>query len=195
MTIPLPQPRLDGGVSIEVALEMRCSVREFSSRPIALEDASQLLWAGQGISRGGKGRTAPSAGAHYPIELYLVTGDVADLAPGVYHYNPRRHDLTQRLTGDLRTKLAEASLGQTWIAGASLIVVFTAVFGRTTVEYGEPGINYVIMEVGSVYQNVDLQAAALGLGTTVVGAFSAEHVAGLLALPEDHLPQALMPVG
>ncbi len=195
MTIPLPRRRLDGPVGLEAALESRRSVREFSSEPLTLEHASQLLWAAQGINREGSGRTTPSAGAHCPIELYLVASDVAALTPGAYHYRPDHHDLTQCAEGDLRVELADASLQQTWMVGAPLVVVITAVFGRTTAEYGARGVNFVHMEVGSVYQNVHLQAAALELGTTVVGAFDDERVTRLLGLPADHEPLAMMPVG
>jgi SagB-type dehydrogenase family enzyme len=177
-------------------LEQRLSERELSGEPASLATAAQLLWAAQGITRGGKGRTAPSAGAHYPIELYLLAGRVTELASGVYHYRPHHHDLIPGVTADhLLVEVADACFEQTWIAGASLVVVITAVFERTTVEYGERGNDYVLMEVGSVYQNLHLQAAALGLGATVVGAFSGERITSVLGLPENHLPQALMPVG
>jgi SagB-type dehydrogenase family enzyme len=97
--------------------------------------------------------------------------------------------------GDSRVELAEVCLKQTWMAGAPLVVIVAAVYRRTTAEYGDRGIRFVFMEVGSVYQNIHLQAAALGLGTTVVGAFDAERAIRLLELPVDHEPLAMMPVG
>jgi len=176
-------------------LELRRSVREFSAEHVTLEHISQLLWAAQGITRDGKGRAAPSAGAHYPVEVYLVAGDVPGLSQGTYHYRPGRHDLEQRTVGDHRAELADAALQQTWMVDAPLIIVIAAVFGRTTAEYGDRGNHYVFMEVGSVYQNVHLQTAALGLGTTVVGAFDDARVARVLGLPDDQEPLAMMPVG
>ncbi len=195
VTVPLPRPRLDGGVGVEAALESRRSVREFSAEELSLDHLSQLLWAAQGVTRGGRGRTVPSAGAHYPMELYVVAGDVPGLVPGTYRYRPERHDLEHRRAGDVRAELADAALQQTWMVGAPLVIVVTAVFSRTTGEYGDRGRHYVFMEVGSVYQNVHLQAATLNLGTTVVGAFEDERVARLLGLPIDHEPLVMMPVG
>ena len=176
-------------------MELRHSEREFSPECLTLEHVSQLLWAAQGVTRGGKSRTAPSAGAHYPLELYVVAGDVAGLDAGIFHLRPRHHDLVQKRGGDHRAELADAALQQAWIVGAPLIVVIAGVFSRTTAEYGDRGVHYVLMEVGSVYQNIHLQATALGLGTTVVGAFDDERVARLLGLPDDHKPLAMMPVG
>ena len=122
-TIPLPRPQPGGSVGLEAALELRRSVREFSAEGLNLDHVSQLVWAAQGVTRKGKGRTAPSAGAHYPLELYVVAGDVVGLDPGTYHYHPKRHDLEQRSSVDLRTQLADAALQQTWMAAAPLVIV------------------------------------------------------------------------
>ena len=196
-TLSLPPPHETGPLSVEGALAARRSVREFRAEALALEDAAQLLWAVQGItdsSSWGR-RAAPSAGALYPLEVALVAGEVQGLGPGVYRYLPRDHTLRPALEGDRRAELAAAALGQDWIAEASCTLVLAAVFRRTTGKYGARGERYVHMEVGHAAQNVYLQARALGLGTTMVGAFRDEAVRRLLGFAEDEAPLAVLPVG
>jgi SagB-type dehydrogenase family enzyme len=193
--VRLPEPSLDGKVPVERALALRRSVREFASEPLSLSAASQLLWAAQGVTEPGGGRTAPSAGALYPLEVYLVAGAVTDLPPGVYHYEPRRHRLVLSAKGDRRAGVAEAALDQDWVAEAPAILVLAAVQQRTARKYGARAARYVHIEVGHAAQNVYLQALALGLGTTVVGAYRDDALAGLLELPRQAKPLALLPVG
>jgi SagB-type dehydrogenase family enzyme len=140
-------------------------------------------------------RAAPSAGALYPLEVALVTGEVRGLVPGVYRYLPRSHALAPTLNGDLRAKLAKAALGQTWIAEAACALVLAAIYRRTTRKYGPRGERYVHIEVGHAAQNVYLQAGALGLGTTIVGAFRDEEVQRLLGFEADEMPLGIMPIG
>lgn len=196
--VNLPAPRFDSDVSIEETLLKRRSIRRYTRDAITLQDVSQLLWAAQGITerRGGYGlRTAPSAGALYPLETYVVVGNVQDLAPGVYRYLPEHHRLTRVAGGDLRADLAAAALGQDWVRQGAAIIVFTAVYERTTGRYGERGIMYVHMEVGHAAQNVCLQAVALNLGTVVVGAFYDDRVRDILKLPKNEQPLYIIPVG
>ncbi len=207
--IPLPPVRHDGTVSVERALSERRSVREFSGARLTLEEIAQLLWAAQGITKpgdrpsgwnaawtwmGGR-RTAPSAGALYPLELYLLAGAVADLAVGLYRYVPQSHALTRVRDGDLRARLAGAALDQRAIGVAPALLVITAVYPRTAVKYGDRAERYVHIEVGSAAQNVYLEAEALGLGTLFVGAFHDAAVTEALGLPHDHAPLGIMPVG
>jgi SagB-type dehydrogenase family enzyme len=193
--IPLPTAGPDQEMSVGEALEQRRSIREFSRDGLILEDVSQLLWAAQGITGRRGFRTAPSAGALYPLELYIVTGDVAGLAPGVYRYRPKKHDLVLVATGDLRKPLASAALGQTWVRRAPMVLVIAGVYERTMTKYGQRGRRYVHMEVGHAAQNIYLQATANGLGTVMVGAFHDKEVQEVLSLPVDHEPLGLMPVG
>ncbi len=193
--IPLPAPQTTGPLSIEEALFQRSSVRELRPEPISLAEAGQLLWAAQGIARQGGYRTAPSAGALYPLEVLLVAGSVHDLSPGVYRYRPRDHALAPILEEDLRGKLAAAALGQSFIKDGAAVLVITAVYERTTAKYGQRGIRYVHMEVGYASENIHLQAAALGLGTVAVGAFHDDRVQELLNLPANEHPLLIMPVG
>ena len=193
--VALPAPRLDGAVAIERVLAERRSAREYTRGALTLPQVAQLLWAAQGITHRDGARTAPSAGALYPLELYLVAGEVRDLAPGVYRYVPARHQLEAVATGDLRRALCAAALAQECVAEGATVFVFTAVARRTTRKYGTRGVRYVHIEVGHAAQNLALQATALGLGSVTVGAFDDDAVAHLLKLPRGEAPFYLMPVG
>lgn len=193
--LSLPAPRQDSGFSLERALHERRSVREFGKTALTQDEVSQLLWAAQGITSRDGLRAAPSAGALYPLELYLVAGVVRDLDPGVYRYAPAGHKLVKIIAGDQRHKLAAAAHGQDSVADAAAMLVFTAVERRTTRKYGSRGVRYVHIETGHAAQNVFLQATALGLGAVVVGAFDDDAVGALLQLPQGETPLYLMPLG
>ncbi len=196
---PLPSPRLRGEMSLEEAIQRRRSVRDYTGEPLLLSEVGQLLWAAQGVTSEWGGRAAPSAGGTYPLELYVVVGEVAGegggLAPGVYRYRPGTHDLVAWVEGDRRAALAAASLNQAWVREAAIDVVVAAVFARTTRTYGERGVRYVHLEAGHAAQNLSLQAVGLGLGTVVVGAFYDVDVQEVLELPADHEPLYVIPVG
>lgn len=193
--VTLPAPAPGGEMTVTAALGARRSLRDFAGAAIGLDEVARLLWAAQGITDPMGLRTAPSAGALYPLECHLVAGAVTGLAAAVYRYDPHRHDLTPTLAGDRRGELAAAALGQTWLAAAPAVIVIAAVARRTMAKYGERGIRYVHIETGHAAENVYLQAAALGLGTTIVGAFDDARVHGLLAMAPDEDPLALLPVG
>jgi SagB-type dehydrogenase family enzyme len=193
--VELLRPRLDGELAVERALLRRRSVREYAGGALTLGEVSQLLWAAQGITHPLGFRTAPSAGALYPIEVYLVVGNVAELRPGVYRYDPRAHTLSAVAEGDNRAALSAAALGQTCVAEAATALVFCAVYRRTTVKYGERGVRYAHMEVGHAAQNVYLQAASLRLGTVVVGAFQDDRVRKVIGADIDEQPLCIMPIG
>jgi SagB-type dehydrogenase family enzyme len=193
--ITLPSPRTEGSASLEEALLKRRSVRSYREGPLTLAEAGQLLWAGQGITGAGGLRTAPSAGALYPLEILLVAGDVTGITPGVYRYHPTGHTLTRIRDGDLRRDLSAAALGQEAVERAPAVLAITAVYGRTTGKYGERGIRYVHMEAGHSAENVCLQAVSLELGTVTIGAFDDGRVGGVLGLEPGEVPLYLMPVG
>jgi len=181
-------------MSVEEALFRRRSVREYSPQSLTLEEVSQLLWATQGVTSSQRGfRTAPSAGATFPMEIYLVVSRVDGLASGLYRYDPYENSVQMEVEGDLSRKLARAALDQYWVSEAAVNLVIAAVYERTTMRYGERGIRYVHMEAGHIGQNVYLQAEALGLGTVVVGAFHDEQVKKVLKIKEE--PLYIMPVG
>ena len=193
--VELPQPVLDGKKSLRQLLQQRRSVREYSREALSLAELGQLLWAAQGISHARGLRTAPSAGALYPLELYVVAGNVSGLEPGVYHYQIQQHRLAHQVAGDKRIGLGRAALWQTWMGKAPVIIVFGAEYERTSQKYGLRAKRYVHMEVGHAAQNLFLQAQDLELATVVVGAFDDAVVGELLALPADIVPLSLMPVG
>lgn len=191
----MPAPRRDSAISLEKALHSRRSVREFSAEPLELWQISQLAWAAQGISGPDLHRTAPSAGALYPLELYVVTGNVNGLPPGIYKYDLRDHELSLSVHSDMRRELCEAALSQTSILQAAAVFAVSAVYKRTTAKYGERGIRYAHMEAGHAAQNLLLQATVLGLGAVLVGAFSDKRVRQILLLNEIESPLYLIPVG
>jgi SagB-type dehydrogenase family enzyme len=194
-SVALPAPRTDGAFAIERALSERRSVREFSASALSLAEISQVLWAAQGVTDASGGRTAPSAGALYPLEVYVVVGNVRELAAGVYRYEPRNHRLARHGPEDRRGALAKAAYRQGWTAEGAAILAVAAVETRTTRKYGERGVQYVHMEAGHAAQNVLLQATALGLGATVVSAFDDAQVAKVLGLRKGERPLYLVPLG
>ncbi len=194
--ISLPEPRLEGDVSVEETLSQRRSVRAYASEPLALAKLGQLLWAAQGITgENRRYRTAPSAGALYPLELYALATNVEGLESGVYRYDPAAHALEpHRSTAD-PAALTEAALGQTWVEDGAAVLIFAAIYARTTQKYGARGRQYVHMEAGHAAQNVYLQATALELGTVAVGAFDDAAVKRVVGLADDEEPLYLMPAG
>jgi SagB-type dehydrogenase family enzyme len=193
--IKLPEARDEGKISLEKAMRDRRSLRAYARDPLTLAEVSQLLWAAQGVTDREGHRTAPSAGALYPLDLYLVVGNVEGLPRGFYKYRCRQHDLIRVGQEDLRPRLASAALEQECIRKGAAVIVLSAVYGRTTRKYGKRGIRYVHMEVGHVAQNVYLQAISLGLGTVFIGAFNDDEVKEILSLPREEEPLGLMPVG
>jgi SagB-type dehydrogenase family enzyme len=193
--VTLPPPRYKSDVSLEETLLRVKSVRRYSSGALTLQQLSQLLWAAQGIKSAAGKRTAPSAGATYPLEVYAVVGNVEDVSSGVYKYEPFDHHLLKIQDGDFRQSLASAASDQQFIAQVPVDMVITAVYERTTGRYGQRGIRYVHMEAGHAAQNVCLQTVALGLGTVVVGAFDEGEVTGVLGLPDNEIPLYIIPVG
>ncbi len=195
-TIKLPPPIVKGKISLEEAIKKRRSERDFQERALSLRQVSQILWAAQGITEEkGFKRAAPSAGALYPLELYLVVKKVEELEAGVYHYHPDNHTPYLMLRGNYQMALAKACLGQMFIADAPVSVVIAAEYERTTAKYGERGLRYVHIEVGYVGENICLQVVALGLGTVPIGAFWDEEVSRLLSLPKNYKPLYVLPVG
>lgn len=193
--VKLPEPRYSSNVSVEKALLERRSMREYKKEPLTLSEVSQLLWAAQGITGPDGYRTAPSAGALYPLEVYVVVGNVNNLSAGIYKYKPRKHELVRIAKGDKRAELSAASLGQSCVKSGAAVIVISAIYERTTQKYGERGVRYVHMEAGHAAQNVYLQAVSLQLGTVVVGAFNDEAVKKVITMPPREQPLVIMPVG
>jgi SagB-type dehydrogenase family enzyme len=193
--ITLPEIITKGNISLEEALQLRRSTRRYSDNSLNISHVSQLLWSAQGITNERGYRTAPSAGATFPLEMFLVANNVDGLTKGLYHYDPQQHSLRFLREEDLAEPLSRACLGQRMLREGAAVLVFAAEFERTTARYGERGIRYVHNEIGHASQNVHLQAAALGLGTVVIGAYRDEEVEALLQLDEALRVLYLMPVG
>jgi len=185
----LPEPRRVGEISLEEALARRRSVREFSDTPLTEAEIGQLLWAAQGVTDDGGHRTAPSAGALYPLELYVGTSS------GLFHYDPARHGLTLHARGDRRPAMQAAGLHQDALGDAPAIFVIAAAYERTEVKYGARAPRYVHMEAGHAGQNILLEAVALGLAAVPMGAFDDALLKEDLSLPDDQRPLYLIPVG
>ncbi len=202
-TVYLPLPRRVSNVTVEEAILWRRSLREYRDEPLTLTQLSMILWAVQGITDPARRfRAAPSAGATYPLVLYVVVRSKGVLLEpgkymraGVYRYDVMKHALTMVREGDFRGELAKASLNQPWVKNAPVDLVMCAVFERTTRVYGERGVRYVYMEAGHAAQNVYLMATALGLGTVVVGAFHDDWVASVVKASKDEALLYVIPVG
>jgi len=193
--IQLPEPRFKSPTSIEEALLGRRSIREYEQGMLSLEELAQLLWAAQGVTAPGGYRTAPSAGALYPIELYVAVGNVSGVPAGVYRYDPDAHRLVLGLSGDRRKDIYTAALTQGSIRSAQAVLVFTVLYERTTGKYGQRGMRYAQLEVGHAAQNVYLQCVSLNLGTVAIGAFSDEGVRKAIGAENGEMPLYIMPIG
>ncbi len=183
--IDLGEPSREGGAPIWKVLRRRRSQRRFQGAPLEKGELSQLLWAAQGVT--GKGgsvelRTAPSAGALYPVETYLVIHDVEGIDPGVYHYDVQAHQLEQLNQGDFRREIARAALDQRMAAQANAVFVWTAVFRRAKWKYDQRAFRYVYLDAGHIAQNVALAAVALGLGSCQIAALYDEEANELLGV-------------
>jgi SagB-type dehydrogenase family enzyme len=206
-TILLPEPARDSKTSVEQALSGRRSVRDYKDEPLSLAEVSQLLWAAQGTTGLISHRTAPSAGGLYPLEVYVVAGNVKGLKPGVYKYRPGDHALVKTADGDRRAGLSAAALGQPAVKDGAIDIVISGVYERATGKYKDTirdartgsdylsGEKYTHMEAGHASQNVYLQSVSLNLGTVTIGAFSADDVRRVTGMPDDERPLYIMPVG
>ncbi|HNS31841.1 MAG TPA: SagB/ThcOx family dehydrogenase [bacterium] len=183
----------DGNKSIISILGKRRSVRSYKDEMISLKDISELLWAICGKNSEWGGRTAPSAGATYPLEIYLMALNVETLEKGLYHYQIEAHALSLFNKGDISRELSSACLNQKMPINAPATVIIAADFGRTVTRYGERGRRYVYMEAGHCGQNLHIAAEFSGFGTVMIGAFKDEDVRKVLGIKEEIL--YLCPVG
>jgi SagB-type dehydrogenase family enzyme len=182
--VKLPQPNYKG-IPVEEAIKKRRSVRSYSKKALTLPQLSQLLFAAQGITGSVSGfglRAAPSAGALYPIEVYVVVNNIEALSQGIYHYNVQKHAVELLKEGDFRKEITNAGLWQDMLGDANVTFVLSAVFERTQRKYGDRSLRYIYMEAGHISQNIALQAVSLGLGSVSIGAFYDEQVNKLIGL-------------
>jgi len=190
--IKLPNAKIAGKVSLEEALSKRRSVRRFEEKDLTIEEIGQLLWAGCGLNADVKkraNRTAPSAGAIYPMQVYSITKD------GFYRYIIETHSLKLIKKGDLRQGLSESALGQECVEIAPLSIIITGDYQKCAVKYKERAERYVHIEAGHIAENIHLQAAALNMGSVPVGAFDDNALKKLLELSEKETPLYIIPIG
>ena len=193
--VQLVDPIRAGEMSLESAMSARRSVREYDQTPLTVAEVSQLLWAAQGVTSPRGFRTAPSAGALYPLLVHIVVGQVDGMEQGVYNYCPAEHDMVRVAEGDRRLDLATAAYDQEQVQHAAVVIALSAAYERIVQKYGQRGVPYTHMEAGMAAENVHLQAAALGLGTVIMGAFDDDRVRELIELGINEKPLVLMPVG
>jgi SagB-type dehydrogenase family enzyme len=160
-----------------------------------MEDAGQLLWAAQGVTGLGGLRTAPSAGAVYPMHLYLIAMDVAGLRPGAYAYDPDRHVIALWKAGDLRAKLKKAACDQEEVEDASAAILLAVSYPRVQREFGDRGPRLALIEAGHIAQNVCLQAAGLSLGALTFGKTDDAELKKVVDLPHPEESAYLLLVG
>ena len=184
----LDPPILTEGDSLWQVLQRRQSIRNFKPEPLPRQDLSQLIWACQGITRVSQGfafRTAPSAGALFPIETYLAVHSVADISSGIYHYAVETHELEQLKEGDFRMQVARAALDQDMAFAANVAFIWTAVFERSKWKYRQRAYRYVYLDAGHIAANLALASTALGLGSCQIAALYDDEVNGLLEIDGD----------
>jgi SagB-type dehydrogenase family enzyme len=203
--IDLPEPRFESEISIEETLKNRRSIRSYEETPLTLAEISQLLWSAYGITepredapaflRGGL-RAAPSAGALYPLELYVAVRKVTGLSPGVYWYKSETHQLVVISQEDRWEAVSEAGFNQSHFGTAAAAIVYSAIFERNTDKYGKRGRErYVCMDLGHSAENVYLQAYALKIGTCAIGAFSDMALKSAIGMTREEEPLYIMPLG
>ncbi|MEW6203546.1 MAG: SagB/ThcOx family dehydrogenase [bacterium] len=177
--VELPEPKFVAGDSLWDAMRERRSIRRYSNQPISLVELSNLIWSFAGITKETAHyilRTAPSAGALYPIETYLVVNNIAGLEQGVYHHDVRRFALEMLKKGKFGEKTADACLGQNMCETAAVVFIWTAVVPRCRSKYHERAYRYIYMDAGHIGQNVYLAATAMNFGCCGIGAFYDDEV-------------------
>jgi len=192
--VPLPKARTRGAVSVESALSQRRSLRNPTATPLSLTEVGQLCWAAQGVTDEKGHRTAPSARAAYPLQVYVLAGDVRELPAGLYRYLPGSHALEPVRAGDGRAEFVRRGVGQAWVERAPVVFVITGTVAKMS-GMGDRGPQFMAIEAGLAAQGFFLEAEALGLGSTFVGGFRPAEARLALELPEGEEVLGVLPVG
>ena len=193
--IKLPEPRTDGGMTVEKSLEERRSIRSFGKDGLTLNEVSQLLWAAQGVTDDKGHRTAPSAMARYPLQVYLLADNVTGLPSGVYHYSPEGHNLTIMAEGNVEGYYNATAGFEAWIKTAPAIFVITGnISGMNQMPRQDPS-QWVYIDAGAAAENLLLEVVSLDLASTYTAGFSANKTEELLGLPSGEVPIGVLPVG
>jgi SagB-type dehydrogenase family enzyme len=194
-SIKLPEPRTDGGIAVEMALKERRSIRGFGKEGLTLDEVSQLLWAAQGVTDDQGHRTAPSAMARYPLQVYLLAGNVTGLPSGVYRYSPQGHNLTVIHQGNIDEYYSAAAGFEAWIKTSPAIFIITGDLNRMNTIPGRDSTRWVYVEAGAAAENLLLEVVSLNLACTYTAGFDANKTQELLGLPEGEVPIGVLPVG
>lgn len=198
-TVKLPEPQTKGGPPIWDCLRKRRSVRDYKAQTVSLKELSQILWGSYGVTAKEWGyylKTAPSAGALYPIEIYVASFNVEGLKKGIYHFNPKDMTLIGVFEGDFSGEITSACLGQDFILDSAFTLVLTAIPSRTMGRYRERGVRYILMDLGCIIQNIYLSLTAMNMGGCIIGAFSDSAMNKIMNLnPEKELVLALFSAG
>lgn len=198
-TVKLPEPETKGGPPIWDCLRKRRSVRDYKTQTVSLKELSQILWGSYGVTAKEWGyylKTAPSAGALYPIEIYVASFNVEGLKKGIYHFNPKDMTLIGVFEGDFSGEITSACLGQDFILDSAFTLVLTAIPSRTMGRYRERGVRYILMDLGCIIQNIYLSLTAMNMGGCIIGAFSDSAMNKIMNLnPEKELVLALFSAG
>lgn len=197
--VKLPEPDTTGGPPIWDCLKKRRSIRNYKDKPVSLKELSQILWGSYGVTAREWGyylKTAPSAGALYPIEIYVASFNVEGLKKGIYHFNPLEMTLRGIFEGDFSKEITHACLGQDFILDSAFLLILTAVPSRTMGRYRERGVRYILMDLGCIIQNIYLSLTAMNMGGCIIGAFSDSAMNKLMNLnPEKELVLAVFSAG
>jgi len=184
--VELPDPKVPERRDIWELLRRRRSRRVFdASRTIGLDELAALLWASQGVTaKRGEFlfRTAPSAGALYPIETYVHARAVDQLKPGIYHFRPHLFDLEFLRDRDYSGELVEALLRQSMVSRAQVTFIWTAIPARSRWKYRQRAYRYIYLDAGHLAQNLALGAESFGLGTCMIGAFFDDQVNAIVGV-------------
>ncbi len=192
MEIGLPAP--DKSTPLAQIILKRRSIRKYVAKSLRIEELSQILWATYGLVDKRR-RVVPSAGATYPVEVYVFVKNVEGLRPGIYKYDEYKHSLVLVKEGDYSRELASACLDQEWVYSAPVNVVLVALYERTTKWYGDRGFRYIYMEAGHIGQNIYLVCAEMNLGTVAIGAFYDEDIKRIIGLGDEYIVLYVFPVG
>jgi SagB-type dehydrogenase family enzyme len=198
--IKLPESRTDGGIAVEKALKERRSIRNFGKEGLTLDEISQLLWAAQGVTDDKGHRTAPSAMARYPLQVYLLADNVTGLPSGVYHYSPQGHSLTVMMRGNIDEYYNATAGFEAWIKTAPAIFVITGAIESMNQMQGiqmpsQDLSRWVYVEAGAAAENLLLEVVSLDLASTYTAGFNANKTEELLGLPNGEVPIGVLPVG
>ena len=183
--VQLPSALQEATMGFAEVLRRRKSIRAFSNQPLSKVDLAFLLWASTGIQRiehGYEFRTAPSAGALYPVETYIAANNVEDVESGIYHYNIKNHLLEEIKTGDFGEALAHAALDQKMCATASAVFIWTAVFERSKWKYSQRAYRYIYLDAGHVAENLALAATSITCGSCHIGAFFDDEINSIVGI-------------